>query len=219
MLTNAKPKFSKFYFPGMISLVVLPLLCVVYLAISSHFFQKYGVITLKADAEPYFTQLERSGIDKRVDIKTGRNYAPIKLTGDKARDANEQKQLEALIGQLILKKDTASGISIQFGQHATYANMVDVIDKCEQSRYDNIEYSFCNGELYIRYVNIGVDPLIGDLLPLIKEYKAPYPSVRNIFNLLSSFWPSLLAFIAMISFAFSKKRYYILSKPTVSANN
>lgn len=32
------------------------------------------------------------------------------------------------------------------------------------------------------------------------------------------FWPSTIAFIGMIYFAISKKRYYYLSKPTISTN-
>jgi hypothetical protein len=42
--------------------------------------------------------------------------------------------------------------------------------------------------------------------------------ILGLYHNLLDFWPSILAFIGMIYFTLSKKRYYFLTKQAVSTN-
>ena len=124
------PKFSKLYFPGLISLVCLPILCICYFE-NHNVFQKYGaMVIVTADKESLEKWSELSG--KNHNVELFRRYKDVSFSGRFAADKITLDKISLLIRQLITENDTVNGIRVSFGDHATYAEFVSVLDVCYQ---------------------------------------------------------------------------------------
>src|SRR6202012_2757837 len=100
MPSQSRSKFSKFYFPGMISLVLLPLICVIYL-FADRIIPKYGRLELITFSKQQLSKLKEGVIKPvdMVDVNTYRNYHDIVFTGNPGHDAEEHARLKILLNQ------------------------------------------------------------------------------------------------------------------------
>ena len=144
------PKFHKLYFPGLISLVFLPLMCIWYF-MSQDVFHKYGIMEVawmpKSDLNKYV-----SSYGKKFNVETFRKYERITLSGNLDKDDVSLNNLKRLLIQLSAKNDTLNGIKVSFGKHATYEELVNVLDICYQKDKDDLFMIAPTGaELFIAY--------------------------------------------------------------------
>ncbi len=142
----SRPKFQKLYFPGLISLVFLPLMCICYL-ISNNTFHKYQIMKIAwAPREMINKWISRPG--KKVDIETFRKYKVLKITGDSKHDHKELSNLKVLLNELYLKNDTINGVNVSLGSHALYGEFVSVLDICFQDKDDNLSFDPIGSEIF-----------------------------------------------------------------------
>ena len=134
----SKPKFDKFYFPGLISLVLLPLLCIFYFLNNHYFDKQYGI---KAnwcnDAVIKSALVNRN---EKFDVNTFRIFESNLLTGNEENDRAVLNLFEQNIKKLASLKDTVNGYCIVFTRHTKYQDIVKSIDICSQN--ENIGYIF-----------------------------------------------------------------------------
>jgi len=224
------PKFRKLYFPGLISLVCLPILCVCYFE-SYNVFQRYYAMRI--------VSADRASLDRLAELSTRnfhvdrfRKYQDITFNGNGATDQIQLNKVGSIIKRLIVTNDTVNGLRVSFGNHARYAEFISVLDVCYQSFNHNLGFVPFEGKILIWHLptlNVGLrvegrnldnDQLFMDWLP-IEAHKSLSMSeklmveLNEIENVIIEFWPSVLAFILMVGFTFFKSRRYLKLRTSV----
>jgi hypothetical protein len=226
MPNRSRSKFSKFYFPGLISLICLPLLCIGYFAYGNYF-QKIGVIGVTWYDTNGFNEMAKY-THMKIDINTFRKYTILSFNGDVKHSEFEMKRLNELVSSLSRKKDSVNAIKITYERGAVYKDFVSAVDAGHQYGEKNIGTLLYNNEIYIYYhkppKNTTATTI--DNGPITIKQPAVFFSMQRLRLAMSQLcqnlldlWPSAIAFIAMVGFAISKKRYYYLPKPTISTNH
>lgn len=149
---NHKPKAIKFYHPGIISLIALPVLLVIYIyhdAIVTKYFSTevvWRTRSIEATSNIFGSEFYRNYNDTSY-----RRYKTVLFDeqGVKAKAAIHKATL--LIRQMIAKKDTVGGVRIKFGSRAIYKDMVDVIDLCNINEQPNFNYYCIDDEVMVFY--------------------------------------------------------------------
>lgn len=115
-----------FYVPGMISLVVLPLLCFNFFRKNKSLVQYQGVNLYVASS---ITGIKSDSLsyNPREGYLPKRNYFVYEMDGNK--DVQKLSRANSRILSLMKSKDSINGVTINFGKKATYATFVDVLDQ------------------------------------------------------------------------------------------
>jgi|GEM_PF-3404534 len=142
-----KPKFGKFYFPGMISLVCLPLLCVEYF-LCTNSFQKIGVIDVIWENTQGFKEMSKF-LHIDIDVDSYRKYHDISFIGNPAHDAAEQAKLKTMLVCLNQNTDFVNGIRVTFGRHCRYVDVVAAIDNFNQNADKVNGLAIINNQMFI----------------------------------------------------------------------
>ncbi len=215
----SKPKFRKLYFPGLISLVLLPVMCICYL-ISNNTFHKYRIMSIAwASKENINREISRPG-KWWFNVETFRKYRILNLTGNAKNDAVVLDSLKILLERLTAKKDTVNGINVSFSNKIQYYELVDALDICFADKDEQLAFAPMANKILIahmspvKYDSVG---LTQDIV-LFTDVIYSKPTISDIFikasKILIEFWPSVLAFILMIYFTINKrKRYFYIHKP------
>jgi hypothetical protein len=115
-----KPIIStKIYFPGLISAILLPMACVVYL----YFYRpKYGMNVSWFDKKA----IERlnKNYSENIDFENFRIYNNLYLTGDAEHDKIELIRLEKLADSLVAKNDYKNGIKVVLTNKTKFQDIV-----------------------------------------------------------------------------------------------
>jgi hypothetical protein len=213
-----KSKFQKLYFPGLISLLGLPLMCIWYLLSNQAFYKQNGMeVAWQSDAS--LKEWAKFSHEK-IDIRRVRKYKELSLTGNKLHDIDARKDLIASITLLEKKADTINGIRISLQAHTRYEEIVDILDVCDQDENKNINAMPYNNTILIWYNSpraYAGDRLKYLLVDDVIIHMPDQPETNGGFNMLLSnsinairlFWPSILLFLMMIYFTVFKKRRYI----------
>jgi hypothetical protein len=215
-----RPKFHKLYFPGLISLVFLPVMCICYL-IRNNIFHKYHAMTVAWESKESLKEWMKFS-HKKINIETFRNYQNLSLTGNPNHDMTEQIEMKTLIKQLIHKTDTLNGVCISFGSHTRYDEIIDVLDICYQYQAGNDRFNFVpyNNKVLMYYMA----PIKGEKMDyacllcndvLYIKPKEPFISIEKIkagmveaYKLVLEYWPSIIIFMLMLGFTVYKTRRY-----------
>jgi len=215
------PKFNKLYFPGLISLVFLPLMCFWYF-MSNDTFHKYQAMKIAwAPREIINKWISVPG--KKVNIDCFRKYHLLTITGNIIHDEKELSKLKILLNQLYLRNDTVNGIKVSLGLHAQFGEFVSVLDICLQKdmglSLDPIGYEIFIAHVIPRRTSSNT-PTVDDVRFNLYDdvYSYPKPVLNSIevlqsymqymYRILIEFWPSEFVFILMMLFTvFKTKRY------------
>ncbi|MES2544397.1 MAG: hypothetical protein V4548_05895 [Bacteroidota bacterium] len=136
-----------FYVPGMISLVLLPLLCLYYFYGNRAFTTNQSFqLTLNDTVFIENPKKEMFGNDL---YNPKRDYKSIILNGSEELDKNKLKEARFEINQIYNSKDSIKGIKFVFGNKAIYKTFVEVLDVLT---IDNVEYLTYPNEIYVLYV-------------------------------------------------------------------
>jgi len=145
-----KPIFHKFYFPGLISLVFLPIIFVYYLLNNGSPVKHQSIHVF------WLNTSELNHIVKHhlgwPNILTFRRYKTLLMTGDMKKDSLEFYKLEILSKQLTFKKDTVNGLCISFGVRSTYGEVVDVLNERDKPGNKHLIFEPINNEILVFYV-------------------------------------------------------------------
>jgi hypothetical protein len=210
-MQKKKLAFTPGYFPGIISLVCLPLLCIGYFAYTTGFKQLAMMNVAWADKD-YMKRVHfnENDFEKKNLILVFTNN----------QEANEKKLIELNKKCRRLIKDShneTQGVTVIFENNASYGDLIKVLD---------VGYSFENQISFLPYNNkmyfIRSKSIISNITkqrqksPLIFcgtsdvmiEYNQENSAINKLLGFLSRFWPSMIALISMIFFALRKNRKF-----------
>ena len=122
-----KTKRRIYYLPGMISLVLLPLICIWYIN-PGKWFQHHGVLEVVMPDPP---TRDSDKILYSISSLPKRNYHNINLTGEEFGDKVKLNNAQFELRRLLQEKDTINGLHIIFGNKTKYWEMVKAIDICK----------------------------------------------------------------------------------------
>ncbi len=197
----------------------MPTLFIIYL-LNDGWFQKYYSMEINTYSDRDWKYLADNLIKYRS-IDNLRNYIDVSFTGNVEHDAAEHVRLNVVLNKLNKTKDIINGVRISYGPYSKYKDFVSGIDDVYKSNDGDIGVFLKRNQVYVWNVNsLDIKPLhalhpayIIDLshdvfyTPSLSERLKGYTT--KFYAGLIDFWPSVLAFIAMLWFAFSKKRYYL----------
>lgn len=147
-MINHKPHKKLYYATGLISLLLLPILCVLY-------WQKQGAFN------PIFS-IEYREIFHCRDIynrtKENRSYKIHCLSGDEVSDTKILKLVHEQMHELVAKKDAKRGVLVKFSNKSKFSSLIEVLNICYK---ENIQlYEFYNDEFKLYYSSFNYDELI-----------------------------------------------------------
>jgi hypothetical protein len=112
-----------YYSAGLISIILLPIICILHLK-SIDAFTHYGVMNIYIwDGKE--ENIGTKGITKFLNSK---KYTIVDLTGDNNSDKTKLNIAEKNVRKLILTNDTISGIKFHFGEKSQYWAFIRVLD-------------------------------------------------------------------------------------------
>lgn len=112
-----------YYSSGLISIILLPILCILYLK-SINAFTHYGVMNFQMwDGKE--ENIGTKGITKFLNSK---KYTIVNLTGDNNSDKIKLNIAEKNVKKFILSNGTISGIKFHFGEKSEYWTFIRVLD-------------------------------------------------------------------------------------------
>jgi hypothetical protein len=121
-----KPKKINYYSAGLISILLLPLLSILYLK-NNDAFTEYGAIKLAVwngeNFEPEITHFLNS-----------KKFTVVNLTGSLYSDKAKLKIAQKKIKELILSKDSINGIKYHFEKKSEYWAFIKVLDILESEK-------------------------------------------------------------------------------------
>ncbi len=140
-----KPSFIKrYYVPGLISLILLPVCCLWYFK-THKAFEKLGVIEVTFWGK-WFGAYEKK--DFGFYQYPPRSYKEIILCGKKDQDALALEQSLIALRKLVEdNNDTISGIHYRLNSDATYETFIDVLNLMRQERRN--QYSVIDNDIYV----------------------------------------------------------------------
>jgi hypothetical protein len=127
-----------FYVPGMISLLMIPILMIYFIHNYIQSPAKYAIEICWADETLFKRYPEMFG-----PLPPKRNYVNILLSGNNIENKQNLRSAQFKIRNILFKKDTLNGVHFEFNDSSEYWTLVKAIDICL------IE----NAERYIPYKN------------------------------------------------------------------
>jgi hypothetical protein len=206
-MINHKPHKKLYYTSGLISLLLLPILCVLYLQKTKVFEPEY-VIGLNMWTPEQAKNWREQG--RNFDIHPQRNYVNIDLTGNEKEDKTKLDFIQLQMRDLLKNKDTVSGIHIVFGNQSKYLTLVETLNIClkEKARTyvlvgnDFWFYNYFPKPVIVKKVDIG--PILscgtGDANYLINLKEAQ--KEKQILRQLKKTPQSLIIFYIVLSILF-----------------
>lgn len=147
-MISRKPHKKLYYTSGLISLLLLPILCVLYL-------QKQGAFKPVFSIE-YREIFHNGSIYLRTE--ENRKYKIYSLYGDEVSDTKILKSVHEQIHELVANKDEESGILVRFTNKSKFASFIEVLNICYKE--DIQFYEFYNDEFKLHYSSFKYDELV-----------------------------------------------------------
>ncbi len=145
-MINHKPHKKLYYTSGIISLLFLPILCVLYLQKTKVFEPIYTI-----ELNTWIPNLSEHWISQGYDfyINPKRNYLNIYLNGNEKEDRTKLDFVQLYLRDLVKNKDTLSGVHIFFGNKSKYWEFIEIInisvkEKARQFSYIDNDFWFYN---------------------------------------------------------------------------
>lgn len=145
-MINYKPHKKLYYTSGLISLLLLPILCVLYLQ-KTRVFERFYAIELNAWTPEMSKYAREAGYD--YNIHPQRNYLNIYLTGNEKEDRIKLDFVQLQLRDLVKSKDTISGVHIVLGNNSKYWTLIEIInismkEKARRFTYVGNDFWFFN---------------------------------------------------------------------------
>jgi len=142
-----RPKFHKLYFPGLISLVFLPALCIGYFLYACFFNRPLGINVIWGND----SMIKSWGkFQKQLfNVNTFRKFNNCLLTGNEIKDKSILTDFERNIKKLGFSGDTINGFSLSFAEHTKYEDVITSIDICAQFENTGISYILYENKILV----------------------------------------------------------------------
>lgn len=197
----------KIYFPGLISIIVLPIACYLFLSIYQ---VKYAIPV------SWFDQQAVERLDsvhhQQVDLENFRKYQRLYLTGFKAHDNLELDKLREAIPFITTRYGLTNGICIYLTPKTKYQDMVTALDICNY--HTMLSVIPLNDQIFVFKYNEAGDVLWRknirlpphDALTSLDLPEAPLHS-KSLADDLYPFWPCLIPLFGMFFFWSRRTRW------------
>ena len=228
-MIKVRQKFSKLYFPGLISLILLPIFCIFYFWTGGSF-QRKGIMEVIWENTQSFQSLNKHA-GSNIDLDTYRNYQYFSFDANVTRNATERNLFEKSINKLSANKDFINGVCVKINKHTKYSDIVYVLDNARSINDSTMSVVPYNDEILILKIkpykpanNLAIDSriLYNDIVyikPKVTFWNKLNDAVsRSIdyFRLLIQFWPCLIILLVMGWLSLSgKNKLYIHRKENV----
>ncbi|MBK0401516.1 hypothetical protein I5M27_00885 [Adhaeribacter sp. BT258] len=225
-------RYRFFYPAGLISLVLLPVLGYIYLDQKGAFHQEYIIeVTLWNPPDTPPDQFNENP-EFNVSPASIRKFKTILLNGNQLEDEHKLQQAQKEIHQLMINKDTISGIHLIYGPKATYGTMISGLNICLEEQtivnWPNVGWSIYSNNLWVFYRDVDYS----QLFTCGTEYEA-YTDLKEknnyqVFTDLikeeicksisslkqaKSFWPAGILYIIMVSLTARKAVRRLRNQP------
>jgi hypothetical protein len=213
MKQPAKTLFKRSYFPGMISLICLPLLCVGYFAHVTGFKQLAMMnVNWLNDTSIKSWNLNRKD---KIDIKKFKNYPSFIINGDASNNEKVLNKLKYLCKEITRKKEFGKGVAINFTDESKYRDLVNIIDFGYSLK--EISFMLYKDKVFFTLVKPYKAESIGNLdndMVFNCGTRDSYSLISDFLLLMTNkakhyskeFWPSITAFLLMIFFSIRSQR-------------
>lgn len=195
---------KNYYSAGLISVILLPVFCIIYL-ISIDAFTQYGSLSLGLwDGKSYkkeFTQIKNTKI-----------FKIINLTGNTDSDKEKLMKAQKDIRNIISTKDSINGIKFHFGNKSEYWSYIKVLDilQIEKAKaylpykndiwfFNPIELKPNKNALKIQLFSCGYSQ---NRIPIAENESEN--NWQEIIALLKKIYLPLIAYLLMFFFTFKK---------------
>nr|WP_294950192.1 hypothetical protein [uncultured Mucilaginibacter sp.] len=192
-----RPVFSRIYFPGLISLVLLPLMCYGYFAYQAGLSKMSGMDVAFADVD-FFERV-------KFDVKNFEaRSTKFEISGDAKNNSATLSKLKILCNDIIRKNKYGEGVMVTIKDDADYQDFVNLMDVGLSTKVSFTAYQ--NKVFYTLFKPVKtewgrVPHPIHDYFEIVYN-RSELPLLATI----SRFWPSAIAFLLMIFFAIRSKR-------------
>ncbi|MFZ4796236.1 MAG: hypothetical protein ACOYMA_02010 [Bacteroidia bacterium] len=136
-MINHKPHKKLYYTSGLISLLLLPILCVLYLQKTKVFEPEYAI-----ELNMWYPEQAKSwreyGYD--YDVHPNRNFINIYLTGNEKEDRIKLDFVQLQLRDLVKSKETISGVHIILGNNSKYWTLIEIINISMKERARRFTY-------------------------------------------------------------------------------
>jgi hypothetical protein len=112
-----------YYSAGLISIILLPIICILHLK-SIDAFTHYGVMNFQM----WDGKEENIGTKGISEFLNSKKYTIVNLTGNNNSDKTKLNIAEKNVRKLILSNDSVSGIKFHFGEKSEYWTFIRVLD-------------------------------------------------------------------------------------------
>lgn len=203
-LTPRKPII---YPPGIISLVLFPLLCTFYLK-QHNAFQHLSVINIAFWSPEWNKSLP---VKYQFKFPAKRNYLEINLNGNDVDDKTRLDYARLEVRRILTTCDSIKGIDFKFGKHAHYWTFINALDILETE--NAMGYGPYQDHLYFWYHKPQTGAFVDDVnvgfvkpKPTLQEVQLQLWKnlMQTIGSAATEFWPSALVFALMLFFSFKK---------------
>lgn len=113
-----KTRKKIFYVPGMISLILIPLICIIYF-FKTDSFKVYGVIQLG---------MPNKGDFEKYKVPTLRNYKVFNFSKSEFSERKNLNEMKLYLRKLMANKDTVNGIKVHYDSKTDYDVFIRTID-------------------------------------------------------------------------------------------
>ncbi|WP_158827064.1 hypothetical protein [Mucilaginibacter lacusdianchii] len=203
-LLGYKPHRKIYYPAGLISLVLLPALCIWWLH------QHKAFEPIRAMDIVFFDSVTNKTFPPAYRIPAKKKYLVLDLTGNDAEDSVSLKYAQLMLKRWKAAKDDTQGVDIHFGKKAKYWTLVEAVNKVKEiglktyMPYQDHFYAFWDFHKIDNGLKIKVLMCGTGLL-----YSQPSACQRYMTSLqvtLKDYWSPLLLFTIMCVSVFSKNR-------------
>lgn len=200
--------FARYYAPGMISLVFLPIICIIHL-FRTDSFTNYGSL----DLTMWDGKKDQVNYDLLPFLKS-KKFEAVNFTGNYDSDLKKLKEAQLNIRDIISAEDSARGIKFHFGPKAQYQTFVSTINVFAVENapfyvpYKN-DIWFCNPRKP-KNTSVRAHDFGGGLFGC---YAAPQePAIfeslaANAKSIVTKFWLPILVYLLMVFLALRKLRF------------
>ena len=135
-------KRKSYYTGGLISLIFLPIVCLLYVQKSNSFKKYYAFDVIRFNDEWF-----RNYPEYKFKFPPDRHFQIVEISGNEIKANMQLDHTKTLIRKMILQKDSLNGIIIRFTDNTKYWSFVKALDICKTENITT--YALYYDDLYI----------------------------------------------------------------------
>jgi hypothetical protein len=215
--------FKKIYFPGLISLIFLPLFCLTKIIYPTYFEKKTGIPVNWLNSKEF-----NRDIHKSFRLQSSRKLEDDSLTSEKINNDIVFARLRQKIAHYESTDDTLSAYRITFANKSKYEDVVNVLDILQTYQKKSLAYMWLNDKIEVFKIKpspikksrgtLDVHIFTCGTRSYVESESVSFFSSENFTGMFNSakeftwkFWMPLVFLLLMLISAIVSKRKYINS--------